>query len=52
MLKCEKCNGEMVLTNSYKKGRHHKELYKCVRCGKHIVKNGKLIPNVKRVHLR
>lgn len=51
-MKCEACGGEMVMTNSYKKGRHNKELHKCVRCGKHIVKNGSLIPNVKRVNLK
>lgn len=52
MLRCETCKSEMILTNTYKMGRHHKELYKCVNCKNHIVKNGKLIPNIKRVNYR
>ena len=51
-MKCEECGGEMFVKNEYKKGRHYKRLYRCLKCGKHVVKNMNLIPNVVRRGLK
>jgi len=51
-MRCEACGGDMIQTNVYKKGRHHKGLFKCLKCGKHMVKNLSLVPNVVRRGLK
>jgi len=42
-MKCTKCNGDMVLAESYKKGRQYWEVYICRICfSTKRVKSGKV----------
>ena len=44
-VKCKECGSPMYIKDTYKRGRHHKGLYRCINCGKHIIENMGVIPN-------